>query len=130
MEGQSESDTPAAPRNHRGWTATEDALLVQCLLDVIAADGKFIQKNFFMPGHLKTLEGKMEEKSPGCGIKGIPHIQSRLRTLKTNWQVVYDMVAGANASGFGWDVDRQCVTAEPAVWDEYVKVRSYIFKKD
>ncbi|KAF7812059.1 putative Myb/SANT-like domain-containing protein [Senna tora] len=103
MEGQSESSTPAALKNHRVWTPTEDALLVQCLLDVIAADGKFIQKNFFIPGHLRTLEGKMEEKSPRCGIKGIPHIQSRLRTLKSNWQ---------------------CVTVEPAVWDEYVRIKT------
>ncbi|KAI9100865.1 hypothetical protein K1719_023989 [Acacia pycnantha] len=63
----------------------------------------------------------MEEKLPGCGIKACPHITSRIKTLKKLWQTAYDMVYGTNTSGFGWDPDTKCVTADKEVWDEYIK---------
>ena len=28
-------------------------------------------------------------------------------------------------SGFGWDPEKKCVTAEDHVWDEYIKVMTY-----
>ncbi|KAI9118815.1 hypothetical protein K1719_010260 [Acacia pycnantha] len=66
----------------------------------------------------------MEEKLPGCGIKACPHITSRIKTLKKLWQTAYDMVYGTNTSGFGWDPDTKCVTADKEVWDEYIKAHS------
>ncbi|KAF7823594.1 uncharacterized protein G2W53_021738 [Senna tora] len=48
----------------------------------------------------------MESKIPGCGLKAIPHIQSRYKTLKASWKEVYDMLYGSNALGFGWDPNR------------------------
>ncbi|KAI9126568.1 hypothetical protein K1719_002164 [Acacia pycnantha] len=63
----------------------------------------------------------MEEKLPGYGIKACPHITSRIKTLKRLWQAAYDMVYETNTSGFGWDPDTKCVTAEKEVWDEYIK---------
>ncbi|KAI9121874.1 hypothetical protein K1719_007264 [Acacia pycnantha] len=66
----------------------------------------------------------MEEKLPGCGIKACPHITSRIKTLKKLWQTAYDMVYGTNTSGFGWDPDTKCVTADKEVWDEYINAHS------
>ncbi|KAI9128726.1 hypothetical protein K1719_000209 [Acacia pycnantha] len=63
----------------------------------------------------------MEEKLLGCGIKACLHIKSRIKTLKKLWQTAYDMVYGPNTSGFGWDPDTKCVTADKDVWDEYIK---------
>ncbi|XP_028789602.1 uncharacterized protein At2g29880-like [Neltuma alba] len=80
----------------RVWTAEEDALLVDALLKMLT------------------------EKSPRCGIKADPHIRSWLKTLKVNWQALYDMVNGTNTSGFGWDPENHCVTVEKVVWDEYI----------
>ncbi|KAI9073805.1 hypothetical protein K1719_044252 [Acacia pycnantha] len=68
----------------------------------------------------------MEEKLPRCGIKACPHITSRIKTLKKLWQTTYDMVYGTNTSGFGWDPDTKCVTANKEVWDEYIKSRLLI----
>ncbi|KAF7811575.1 putative myb/SANT-like domain-containing protein [Senna tora] len=63
----------------------------------------------------------MEEKLPSCGLRGNPHIQSRIKALRNNWMTVHDMVFGTNTSGFGWDDDRQIVVVERDVWDAYIK---------
>ncbi|PPD86610.1 hypothetical protein GOBAR_DD16454 [Gossypium barbadense] len=44
----------------------------------------------------------------------------RIRTLKRDWSIVYDMLSGKNNSGFGWDEHRQLVVAEDAVWNSYI----------
>ncbi|MFQ6634567.1 hypothetical protein Gotur_011928 [Gossypium turneri] len=36
-------------------------------------------------------------------LKAKPNLESRIRTLKTDWAIVYDMFSGKNNSGFGWD---------------------------
>ncbi|KAF7826555.1 uncharacterized protein G2W53_017719 [Senna tora] len=58
---------------------------------------------------------------------GYTPIQGRIRTLKANWQIVYDMVNHIRAltSGFGWDNDRKCVVADEHVWEEYLKSQPF-----
>ncbi|XP_028752040.1 uncharacterized protein At2g29880-like [Neltuma alba] len=104
----------------RVWTAEEDALLVDALL-VLHEQGCLISDNGFKTGIFTQLQKMLTEKSPRCGIKADPHIRSRLKTLKVNWQALYDMVNGTNTSGFGWDPENHCVTAEKVVWDECIK---------
>ncbi|KAH1031457.1 hypothetical protein J1N35_043631 [Gossypium stocksii] len=45
-------------------------------------------------------------------LKAKPNLESRIRTLKRDWSIVYDMLSGKNNSGFGWDEHRQLVVAE------------------
>ncbi|MFQ6628187.1 hypothetical protein Gotur_007549 [Gossypium turneri] len=54
-------------------------------------------------------------------LKARPNIESRIRLLKRDWSIVYDMLNGQNNIGFGWDEHRQVVVAEDAVWDSYLK---------
>ncbi|KAI9081721.1 hypothetical protein K1719_036324 [Acacia pycnantha] len=82
--------------------------------------------NGFKSGFANALQSMMEEKLPGCGIKACPHITSRIKTLKKLWQTAYDMVYGPNTSGFGWDPDTKCVTADKDVWDEYIKYKTKV----
>ncbi|KAI9107984.1 hypothetical protein K1719_020857 [Acacia pycnantha] len=102
------------------WTPVEDKVLVDCLVS-LKVDHKFIADNGFKSGFANALQSMMEEKLPGCGIKACPHITSRIKTLKKLWQTAHDMVYGTNTSGFGWDPDTKCVTADKEVWDEYIK---------
>ncbi|KAL7618554.1 hypothetical protein Lser_V15G03734 [Lactuca serriola] len=44
-----------------------------------------------------------------------------MKTWKNHFNIVHDMVYGTNTSGFGWDIDKCCVTADAEVWDEYIK---------
>ena len=103
------------------WSAEEDKVLIDCLV-TLRIEGQYLADNGFKNGFANALKLMMEAKLPGCGIKATPHITSRIKTLKRLWQMAYDMVYGPNTSGFGWDPDTKFVTAEPAVWEEYLKV--------
>ncbi|MFQ6635192.1 hypothetical protein Gotur_010079, partial [Gossypium turneri] len=53
-------------------------------------------------------------------LKAKPNLESIIRTLKSDWAIVYDMLSGKNNSGFGWDEHRQLVVAEDVVWNSYI----------
>ncbi|KAJ4834782.1 hypothetical protein Tsubulata_002188, partial [Turnera subulata] len=78
-------------------------------------------RRFTSAGHFTAVEELLVVSLPGSGIKAKPHIESRMRTLKTHFSILYDMIAGRGTSGFGWDNDRKCITAENSVWEEYLK---------
>nr|KAJ0193109.1 hypothetical protein LSAT_V11C800390720 [Lactuca sativa] len=102
-------------RNYHNWTITEDAKLVEALVNMVNMGG-FKADNGFKSGYSQHLENALNS-----GILGKPHIESRIKTMKKDWQVVYDMVNGTNTSGFGYDTSTHSVTAEPAVWDSYIQ---------
>ncbi|MFQ6653315.1 hypothetical protein Gotur_024771 [Gossypium turneri] len=56
----------------------------------------------------------LEKALPNAMLKARPNIESRIRLLKRDWSIVYDMLNGQNNSGFGWDEHRQLVVAEDA----------------
>ncbi|KAI3470670.1 hypothetical protein Pfo_027333 [Paulownia fortunei] len=45
----------------------------------------------------------MQVSLPSLGLKAKPHIELRLKTLKRDFHIVYDMLNGPNISGFGMD---------------------------
>lgn len=63
----------------------------------------------------------METKLPKSSIKANPHIKSRIKTLKMQFQTIYEMLTGPNCSGFDWDPEKKIMAAENAVWDAYVQ---------
>ncbi|KAG5526623.1 hypothetical protein RHGRI_032780 [Rhododendron griersonianum] len=77
--------------------------------------------NGFKAGSLTVIEGVLHEKLPGHGIKAKPHIESRIKTLKKDVCIVYDMIYGGSTTGFGWDPNTNMVVAEKHIWDDYVK---------
>nr|KAJ0219386.1 hypothetical protein LSAT_V11C300155610 [Lactuca sativa] len=115
-------------RNYRTSTTHENAKLVEAMLNVVNAGG-FKAVNGFKSGYLQHLGQALKDSLPNVGILAKPHIESRIRTMKKEWQVVYDMITGNNTSGFGYDSVNRCETVEsPVVWDSYVKVcLIYIF---
>ncbi|MFQ6646620.1 hypothetical protein Gotur_020030 [Gossypium turneri] len=56
-----------------------------------------------------------------------PNIESRIRLLKRDWSIVYDMLNGQNNSGFDWDEHRQLVVAEDASHKEAGQLRHHSF---
>ncbi|MFQ6636664.1 hypothetical protein Gotur_013268 [Gossypium turneri] len=60
-------------------------------------------------------------------LKARPNIESRIRLLKRDWSIVYDMLNGQNNSGFGWDEHRQLVVAEDASHKEVSQFRHRSF---
>ena len=61
------------------WTTTEDAKLVECLVDM--ANSGLTQKaeNGFKFGYLLELKRMMFEKISGCKLRAQPHIQNKYR---------------------------------------------------
>ena len=53
-------------------------------------------------------------------MKASPHIESKVKTWKKDYEVVYDMI---NTSGFGWNNVRKCVEVDSnEAWHSYVQV--------
>ncbi|KAF4360758.1 hypothetical protein F8388_011474 [Cannabis sativa] len=97
-------------------------------------EGKFKAEGNFKPGHLRAIKMKLKERMPGCDIQAKPHMESRMKTLKTHFQIVHEMLTRPFCSGFGWDCNRKTVTAEKSVWEAYLQVmhfwqRSWNWKK-
>jgi len=113
-------------RNYRPWTSNEEAKLVEALVNMTNT-GVYKADNGFKSGYLQHIEQTLKVSLPNSGLLGNPHIASKIKTKKKDWQCVYDMVNGSNTSGFGYDPEKKCVTAEEPVWEAYLKVRIIIF---
>ncbi|KAH7663454.1 hypothetical protein IHE45_14G056700 [Dioscorea alata] len=103
-----DASTKSGKRSTHQWSAHEDGFLIQCCLDLKDKDGWNGDNGTFRPGYLVHLEKTMAEKIPNCQIKGTPYIQSRLKTLKSQYRL-------------GWDDVNKCVTCDIEVWDGWVK---------
>ncbi|MFQ6624487.1 hypothetical protein Gotur_003316 [Gossypium turneri] len=56
----------------------------------------------------------LEKVLPHAMLKAKPNFESRIRKLKRDWAIVYDMLSGKYNGSFGWDEYRQMVVAEDA----------------
>ncbi|KAG8488413.1 hypothetical protein CXB51_016567 [Gossypium anomalum] len=119
---RSPSFYPSSRGTKRKWVPEEDAALVACMVD-LHNFGTFNADTGFKAGYLNELEKMIEKVLPNAMLKAKPNLESRIRTLKSDWSIVYDMLSGKNNSGFGWDEHRQLVVAEDAVWNSYISVR-------
>ncbi|KAI5411880.1 hypothetical protein KIW84_056807 [Lathyrus oleraceus] len=92
----------------RQWTAKEDAILNKGLLQLLD-DGWKADAGTFKPGYTKVLEKYLHGKNPNCTLKANPHIESRVKRLKSQYSAIKDMMG---ASGFGWDDTRKMIIVE------------------
>ncbi|MFQ6666152.1 hypothetical protein Gotur_032624 [Gossypium turneri] len=115
------------PKSSRGtkrkWVPEEDAALVSCMVNLHNV-GIFNADTGFKAGYLNELEKMLEKALPNAML---PNIESRIRLLKRDWSIVYDMLNGQNNSGFGWDDHRQVVIAEDASHKEAGQFRHRSF---
>ncbi|MBA0613237.1 hypothetical protein Godav_013714, partial [Gossypium davidsonii] len=49
----------------------------------------------------------LEKVLPHAMLKAKPNLESRIRTLKRDWAIVYDMLSGKDNSGFATEKDAQ-----------------------
>ncbi|MBA0622955.1 hypothetical protein Godav_008455, partial [Gossypium davidsonii] len=52
----------------------------------------------FKDGYLNELEKMLEKVLPNAMLTAKPNLESRIRTLKRDWSIVYDMLSGKNNS--------------------------------
>ncbi|XP_012438391.1 L10-interacting MYB domain-containing protein-like [Gossypium raimondii] len=121
MSGFSQSSVSS--QNSRGtkrkWVPEEDVVLVACMVDLHNV-GTFNADTGFKVGYLNELERMLENFLPHVMLKAKPNLESRIRTLKGDWAIVYDMLSEKDNSSFAWDEHRQLVVAEDVVWDSYI----------
>ncbi|MFQ6629785.1 hypothetical protein Gotur_007679 [Gossypium turneri] len=128
MSGVSESNVPSQSSRgtKRKWVPEEDAALVSCMVDLHNV-GTFNADTGFKADYLNELEKMLEKALPNAMLKARPNIESRIRLLKRDWSIVYDMLNGQNNSGFGWDDHRQVIVAEDASHKEASQFRHRSF---
>ena len=78
-------------------TTMEDAKLVETMFNVVN-ERLYKADNGFKPGFLQTVEKALSKLL--LGIKAKPHVESRMKTMKNDWIIVYDIMNN-HTSGFG-----------------------------
>ncbi|XP_030468566.2 uncharacterized protein LOC115687223 [Syzygium oleosum] len=119
MEGSDFSQTQGrgTKRDRRVWTIDEENALLDGLEELVARGMK--ADNGFKSGYMIMLEKWVQEKFPGSGIKGNPHIESKMRYLKKLYNQIYDL---KDQSGFGWDHEKHSVDIHSEdSWQKYCK---------
>ncbi|KAL6537677.1 hypothetical protein OROHE_012304 [Orobanche hederae] len=103
--------------NKRFWTTDEDKALVGALHE-LSIDPNWKCENGFRNGYMVRLEELIGKAAPGCGLKAVPQIDSRLKTLVGKYRAILQMLG---TSGFKWDDERHMISVERSVYDEYCK---------
>lgn len=121
MESQQDNDRGPG-KNKRKWNEMEDEKLVEAMVDLINSGTQYKSDNGFKPGFFSAVEKQLVVSLPNSGLKVKPHIESRIRTLKSDWAAVHDMLQWNNTSGFGWDYENSMLDAPGPVWQAYIQV--------
>ncbi|GAB2215443.1 hypothetical protein Drorol1_Dr00019828 [Drosera rotundifolia] len=102
-------------QNKHVWTDEQNKLLVEAMVELFHA-GTHRAESGFKLGFLNVLEEKLGSRFPG--VITMTNIRSRLKTLKSLLSLYNDIQA---KSGFGWDLIKKMVIAEPNVWEALLK---------
>ncbi|XP_031262897.1 uncharacterized protein LOC116121092 [Pistacia vera] len=113
--GKKEDDTNSQTRNYNAGEPEEDALLVCGMLHLVDT-GKVVNGTF-KNGAFQDLHKYMQERLPEFSKKANPHIKSRHKYVKKQYQAICEM-RGDSCSGFEWDSKRYCITADESVFEE------------
>ncbi|TQD95513.1 hypothetical protein C1H46_018869 [Malus baccata] len=115
-----ESDQSSQPKgSRRVWKQYEEDALLSILEEAVVKNLR-CDNNCFKPGTMTQFETAIKLKCPDANIKAIPHIDSKMRSWKKDYAIVYDMV---NKTSFAWNDVRKCIEVDSTeVWQSYVKV--------
>ncbi|KAL2901426.1 UDP-3-O-acyl-N-acetylglucosamine deacetylase [Bienertia sinuspersici] len=92
-------------RNKRAWTKSEEECLINRLLE-LSANPSLKNYGNFKSGFKNNLEEIMNEIFPCCGLKAVPHIESKIKWFKDKCHVINDML---HTSGFSWDNEKNMI---------------------
>lgn len=102
--------------SRRSWTQCEEEVLLGAMKELVAQGQK--SDNGFRAGYLPKLELAMKLQFPDRGIKGDPHIKSRLTMWEKNYGSLMTMLS---RSGVGFKADYSIDCSEQQ-WEEISRV--------
>ncbi|MBA0634104.1 hypothetical protein Godav_005230, partial [Gossypium davidsonii] len=79
--------------NQMKWVLEEDVMLVACMVDLYNV-GTYNADTGFKADYLNELEKMLEKVLPHAMLKAKPNLESRIRTLKRDLAIIYDMLSG------------------------------------
>ena len=98
-----------------GWTDEQICTLLECLIE--ATHQAQASEGGFKPAVFKSCRVELKQ------VHGIDYsdkqVRNKVTSLKGRWKLVLEVAA---KSGFGWDDELKCVTADEETWDELIKV--------
>ncbi|KAL6348929.1 hypothetical protein AAG906_033585 [Vitis piasezkii] len=103
MDSTSSGQIRGRGRNKRVWTLVRMKNWLSVLLSCV----------------ILQVEKMLEEKLPNSGLKASPHIESRVKTLKKQFNAIMDMLT--HGSGFSWDNEKKMVLCDQDVFEGWVK---------
>ncbi|KAL5780120.1 hypothetical protein ACOSQ2_010857 [Xanthoceras sorbifolium] len=116
--GSSQPNKHEKRASRRVWTKEEEEALLG-IMDEIVANGGRADCSSFKAGTFKIIEVRLSNILPNCGLRASPHIESKVKSWKKDYGVIYDM---KNTSGFGWNRERQCIEVDSnETWNSYVQ---------
>ncbi|KAL2940293.1 HMG-CoA reductase inhibitor bumarsin [Bienertia sinuspersici] len=118
MNANVQSSQGGRGKNKRFWKKEEEEALIDCLLE-LSCDQQWKGEGGFKNGYLNQLELMLNTKFPGCGIKVIPHIESKFKWFKDKYAIVSEMVN--KTSGFQWDEKTSTIQCERQAYDDFCK---------
>nr|GEW56309.1 hypothetical protein [Tanacetum cinerariifolium] len=116
---RSENEAPVGILSLKFVTCEEDEKIVEAMVDVLNSGSQFKSDNGFKPRFLIAVANRLAVLLPDSGIKAKPHVKSLIKTLKSYWVAVHDMLAWNDTSSFGWDYVNNMLDAPQPVWKEY-----------
>ncbi|PPR06309.1 hypothetical protein CVT24_001089 [Panaeolus cyanescens] len=111
---------PNQPNQRATWNEDCDNILIE-VLEKEKENGRMTSNGSFHSCAWKEAEIKLagSEISSGGLKKNADSCKNRWKTLKTNYNAVKQLRdnSGTGLSGFGWDSERNMVTASESVWE-------------
>ncbi|KAK2646284.1 hypothetical protein Ddye_021479 [Dipteronia dyeriana] len=94
--------------NKRVWVKEEEEASLG-IMDEIEAYGGCVDCGSFKVRTPKHIELRLATILPNCSLRATPKIDSKLKTWKKQYGVIYDMI---NISWVGWHSVRKCVEVD------------------
>ena len=117
-QAKGEASNRGRGKNKRYWTYEEDAVLIRYLHE-LSCDPKWKCENGFKNGYMNKLEEMINGVLPNCGLRAVPHIESRIKHWSEKYSALAEMLS---TSGFGWDAEKKILQVDKSVFDGWVKV--------
>ncbi|XP_021753802.1 protein ALP1-like [Chenopodium quinoa] len=112
-QAKGEASNRGRGKNKRYWTYEKDTVLIRYLHE-LSGDPKWKCENGFKNGYMNKLEEMINRVLPNCGLRAVPHIESRIKHWSEKYSALAEMLS---TSGFGWDVEKKILQVDKSVFD-------------